>query len=116
MAKDSVHQPWRTIALARIGNLAECDLEFVKIVAAALIDTRRLAGRSDEHAGKEVRQRRMIQPIAKDAAEEIGATQKRTVRGRRTAEREVIAAAGAGMAPIEHELLGPEPALMRIVI
>src|ERR1700691_5143999 len=104
VAKNPIHQPWRTIIPARTRNLAERNFELVEIVGATLVDTRRLAGRTDEHAGKEIRQRRMIEPIAEHAAQHVGAAQKRAVVGRRTAERAMISAAGPAMASVEHEL------------
>ena len=35
---------------------------------------------------------------------------------RRTADDDVVAAAGAGMAPVEHELLGAEPREARLLV
>ena len=51
----------------------------------------------------------MVEPIADEAAQQIGAAKHRTVGGRRAADHDVIAAAGAAVPAIEHELLGAEP-------
>ena len=51
----------------------------------------------------------MVQPVADQAAQQIGAAQHRRVGGRRAADHDVIAAASAGVAAVEHELLGAEP-------
>ena len=70
----------------------------------------------DEHAGKEVRQRRMVLPIGDEAAQQVGPAQQRAVGRRRAAERDVIAAAGARMPAVEHEFLGAEPCLPRFLV
>ncbi len=48
----------------------------------------------------------MVVPIGDQAAQQVRAAQKRRIDRRRPAEHEVIAAAGSGVPPIEHELLG----------
>ena len=48
----------------------------------------------------------MIVPVRDQAAQQIGPAQERRVVGGRAAEHEVIAAAGAGVAAVEHEFLG----------
>ena len=58
----------------------------------------------------------MIEPIAEHAAQQIGPAQKRAVGRRRRAHREMIAAAGSGVASVEHEFLGAEAALPRIFV
>ena len=55
-------------------------------------------------------------PVADQALEQVGTAQQRTVGGRRAAERDVVAAAGAGVAAVEHELLGAEPRLARVLV
>ena len=40
--------------------------------------------------------------------EQVGAAQERAVGRRLAAEHDVVAAAGAGVAAVEHELLGAE--------
>ena len=58
----------------------------------------------------------MIQPIGQERAEQIGPSQKRAVRRRRSAQDDMIAAARSGMATIEHEFLGAQPALPRLIV
>ena len=89
---------------------AEGDLQFVHGIGAGFIHARRLAGGADEHARKQIRQRRMIQPVAEHALQQIRTAQERAVGRRRAAQHQMIAAAGAGVAAIEHEFLGAQPA------
>ena len=58
----------------------------------------------------------MIQPIADHAAQQIGPAQERAVGRRRAAQHEMIAAAGAGVPAVQHEFLGAQPRLARILI
>ena len=53
----------------------------------------------------------MILPVAHEAAQQIGATQEGAVFGRLCADDDVIAAAGAGVAAIDHEFLRAEAGL-----
>jgi hypothetical protein len=55
----------------------------------------------------------MVVPVRDHAGEQIGPAQERRIARRRAAEHEVVAAAGAGVAPVEHELLGRQPRLAR---
>ena len=52
----------------------------------------------------------MVLPVGDQAAEEVRAAQEGTVLGRGAAEGHVIAAAGTGVASVDHELLGRQPA------
>ncbi len=99
-----------TFAGAGVGNLVEGDFEFVERVGAGFVDARVLAGGADEQAGEQIGQRRMILPEADQAAQQIGAAQERAVGGRGAADDDVIAAAGAGVAAVEHEFFGAEAA------
>ncbi len=56
-------------------ELPERDLEFVQRVVARLVDARRLRGRSDEQAREQIRERRMVVPVARagSAADRAGA-------------------------------------------
>ncbi len=58
----------------------------------------------------------MSLPIENKAFEKIGPAQERTIGGRAAADHHMIAAAGAGMAAIDHEFVGAEPGLARFVI
>ena len=95
---------------------AESDLQFVDRIGARLVHARSLAGGSDEHARKQVRQRRMIQPVPDHALQQIRTPQERTIGGVRAAQHDVIAAAGAGMAAVEHELFRAQPRLARLFV
>ena len=117
VAEDAIDQPRRrTSCRAPRRSRLHRDLEFVDRVGARLVHARRLAGRADEHAGEQIRQRRMIQPVADEALEQIGAPQERAVGRRRAAEHDVVAAAGAGVPAVEHELLGAQPAEARLLV
>ena len=99
-----------------IRHFGEREFEFVQTVVACFVDARRLARRTDEHAGEQVRQRRMVLPIRDQAAQQIGPAQEWTIGRGRAAEHDVIAAAGAGVAAVEHELLGAEPRQPRFFV
>ena len=113
VAEQAVHQP-RRAGFARRRHLLERDLQFVQRIVARLVDARRLRGGSDEQAGEQIGQRRMVVPIGQQAAQQVRPAQERRIRRRFAAEHEVIAAAGAGVATVEHELLGGQPRLARL--
>ena len=94
----------------------ERDFEFVEAVVARLVHARRLAGRADEQSGEQIRQRRMPLPVKHEAAQQIGPAQERRIRRHRAADHDMIAAAGADMAAVEHELVGAEPGLPRLLV
>ena len=48
----------------------------------------------------------MVLPIGDDRREEVGPPQERTVGRRKAAHDNMVAAAGASMAPIQHEFFG----------
>ena len=52
-----------------------------------------------------------LTPVADQAAQQIGPAQERAVGRRRAAQHHVVAAAGAGVAAVEHELLGAQAAV-----
>ena len=51
----------------------------------------------------------MVLPVGDDAAEQVGPAQKRAVGWCRAAEGQVVAAAGAGVRPVEMERLSTKP-------
>ena len=53
----------------------------------------------------------MVLPVGEQADQQVGPAQQRAVRGRRAAERDVVAAAGAGVRAVEVELLGGQATL-----
>ena len=117
VAEQPIDQPRRHfVGTVRRRHLAERDFQFVEHVLARLIDARRLAGRPDEQAGEQIRQRRPPLPIEHQAFEQIGPAQERAVGGLEAAEHDVIAAAGAGMAAVDHELVGAEPREMGLLV
>ncbi len=107
VAEHTVHQPGRRIDA--VANLCERDFQFVKRIVACFVDAGMLTGRSDEQAGKQVGQRRVVMPVAHETAQQIWSSQEWALARRRAADDDVIATTGAGMAAIEHELLGGEP-------
>jgi hypothetical protein len=56
----------------------------------------------------------MIQPVADQAAQEIRPAQERAVSGGRPAKHEVVAAARARVAAVQHELLGRQAQRARV--
>ena len=56
----------------------------------------------------------MALPIEDQALEQIGPAQKRTIGRRLPTEHDVIAAAGAGVAAIDHELVDAEARESRV--
>ena len=102
--------------MARIGDLVERDLHFIERVVTRLVDARRLAGRPDEHPREEVGQGRMVLPVGDDAAEQIGAPEEGAVCGRARAEHDVVAAAGAAVAAVDHEFFRAKPRLPRLLV
>ena len=76
IAHHAVHQPRRDIVVTH-GQLAEGGGQFMQAVVTRLVDAGCLAGRADEQAGKQVGQRRMVLPVAHQAAEQMRTTQQR---------------------------------------
>ena len=58
----------------------------------------------------------MALPVQHQALQQIRAAQERAVVGRRAADHDVVAAAGAGVAAVDHELVGAEPRLPRLLV
>jgi hypothetical protein len=58
----------------------------------------------------------VVLPIGDDRGEQIGATQERAVRRCRAAEDDVVAAAGAGVAAVEHEFFSAEATQVRVFV
>ncbi len=83
---------------------------------ACLVATRCLARRPDEQPREHVRQRGMVLPIRDDRRQQIRPPQERALRRRHPAQHDVIAAAGAGVLAVQHELLGGEARRMRVVV
>ena len=106
----------RYAAAAAVGELLQRDLQLVERLVARLVEPRRLARRPDEQAGEEVGERRVVLPVGDDRGEQVGAAQERAVGRRDAAHDDVVAAAGAGVAPVEQELLGAEPGLVRLLV
>ena len=117
VAQQPVDQPGqRRRALAGRGHLRQRDLQLVERVVARLVDARRLAGRADEQAGEQVGQRRVALPVQDQALQQVGPAQERAVVRRRAADHDVVAAAGAGVPAVDHELVGAEPGLARLLV
>ena len=105
VAEQAVDDP-RRHRLAGRRQLLERQLELVQRVVARFVDARRLRGGSDEQPAEEIGERRVVVPVREQAAQQVGAAQERRVGRRRATEHEVVAAAGAGVAAVDHELLG----------
>ena len=103
-------------ALARRRHLRQRDLQLVEPVVPRLVDARRLAGRADEQAGEQVGERRVPLPVQDQAVQQVGPAQEGAVHRRRAAHHDMVAAAGAGVAAVDHELVGAEAALARLLV
>ena len=58
-------------------DLGEGDLQLVQGLRPTLVDPRRLAGRADEPAREQVRQRRVVLPVGEHADQQVGPPQQR---------------------------------------
>ncbi len=58
----------------------------------------------------------MVLPVIDHAAQQVGAAKKGAVVGRGAADHQVVSAAGPGVLPVEHELLGSQSGLARQLI
>src|SRR6516164_4415209 len=117
IAKQAINQPRpRRLALARRRHHGQRNLEFVELVVPRLVDARGLAGRADEQPREQVGQRRMPLPVQNQALEQVGSAQERAVGRGRSSQRNVIAAAGADVATVDHELVGAKPAETRFLV
>jgi hypothetical protein len=116
VAQHPVDDPGLLLARLALGHLLEGDGQLVEAVVAGLVDPRGLAGGADEGAGEQVRQARVVLPVGDQALHQVRAAQQRAVRRGRAAEGDVVAAAGAGVATVEHELLGAEAGLAGLLV
>ncbi len=111
VAQQPVDQPGLQGFLAGlelVSHLLEGDFQLVEAFVARLVDARRLAGGADEQAGEQVGECRVVLPVADQAHQQIGPSQAGRIGGRGRANRDVVAATGAGVAAVEHEFLGAE--------
>src|SRR5437764_14845762 len=83
---------------------------------AGLVHAWGLAGWTNEQAAEEPAQRGMVLPVGKQRAQQVGPAQDGGIRRRVAADDDVIAAAGASVTSIDHELLGSEPGLAGFVV
>ena len=74
--EQAIHQPQRGLD-SRRRHVGQRDLKFIEAVVTRLIDARRLAGRTDEHAGEQIRQRRMPLPVQHQALQQVRTAQER---------------------------------------
>ncbi len=81
-----------------------------------LVNPGLLTCRADKEPGKEKRQGGVIVPEGDKAAQQIRAPQKRAVCRGGSTDDDVVAAAGTGVAAVQHELFGAETALPGTVI
>src|SRR5439155_18610169 len=83
--------------------------QLVKRIVSGLVHAWMLARGTDEQSREQVRQRRMVVPVREQTAQQIRAPQDRAFARGGRASYDVMTAARAGVAAIQHELLGPEP-------
>ncbi len=117
VAEQAVDQPRRRrVARARRRHLLQGDFQLVERVVPGLVDARGLAGRADEQAGEQVGDRRVALPVQNEAAQQVRAAQERRIERGGAADDDVVAATGAGVLAVDHELVGAEAALARLVV
>jgi hypothetical protein len=104
----------RRLALRRLVEPSECTSR--RGCRFALVDSWRFACRADEQPRKEVRERRMIEPVADEALKQVRPPEYRAVLRRRPTQDDVVAAAGARVAAVEHELLGAQADVPGLVV
>ena len=97
-------------------HLGEGDLQLVERLGPPFVHPWRLAGGADETAAEEVAEGRVVLPVSDQRAQQVGAAQQRRVGRGGAAEGEVVAAAGAGVAAVEVELLGGEADLAGVLV
>ena len=116
VAQRAVHQPGRHVLAVdgAVGlDLAQRDFQFVELVVAGLVHTRRLAGGADEQAAEQIAQAGVVVPVQQQAGQQLGLAQEGRVGRGGAAHHKVVATAGAGVASIGHELLGRQARLPR---
>src|SRR5205085_8739542 len=74
------------------------------------VDAWRLAGRADEKARKEIGQRRVPLKIENQALQKVRTAQERAVGCSLSAQHNMVAPAGSGVAAVDHELVRAEAA------
>ena len=118
VAQQAVNQPGRRNRGigARRHDLIECYFQLIKAVMAGLVNPGGLAGRADKGAGKQIRQRRVALPEQDQAFQQVGAAQKGAVVGGNATDDNMVAAAGAGVAAICHELVSAQTTLAGLFI
>src|SRR5262249_51503933 len=115
MTEDPVHLPRRHGGATR-RERRERDLELVELAVARLVDARVLRRRPDEEAGEGVRERRVVLPVAEEAAEEVRAAEERAVERMGRAEGDVVPAPRSDGAAVDQELLAREPCEPRLLV
>ena len=55
-------------------------------------------------------------PMQDQAAQQVGSAQKRAVARRLAADHDMVAAAGAGVTPVDHEFICAEAALPGLLV
>lgn len=112
-----VDQPRRRFgAAARRGDLDQGDPKLVWRIMPGLVDAGRLGGRTDEEAGEEIGQRRVLLPEQNERFQEVGSAHEGAVIQSFGTGDDVIAAPRSGVAAVDQELVGAEPALPRLFI
>src|SRR6266581_727354 len=109
MAEQTIDQPrqWlRPVSRSRHG--CHRDLQLIEQVVPCFVDAWRLAGRANEKAGKEIGQRGMLLKIENQALQKVRTAQERAVGCSLSAQHNVVAPAGSGVAAVDHELVGAE--------
>ena len=103
-------------ALSGRRDLGERDLQFVKAVVARFVDARRLARRADEQAGEEIADR--LGCLSQWMTRLFSRSGRRGTGCRAASPRrhDMVAAAGAGMLAVDHELVGAEAREPRFLV
>ena len=111
VAQRPVDRPGPVLGVGQPVDLGERDLQLVQGLGTSLVHPRRLAGRADEPAGEQVRQRRMVLPVGQQADQQIGPAEQWRLHRLRATQGEMVAAAGSAVPSVDGEGLGAEPML-----
>ncbi len=96
------------LSLPGSGTCGERDFQLVETIVTRLVDARRLAGRADEQAGEQIGECRVTLPLQHEALQQVRPAEERAVARRQAADHDMVAAAGPGVAAVDHELVGAE--------
>ena len=121
VAQEPVHQPGgRRVPLPaqvrRGGHVVERDVQLVEGVVPRLVHPRCLAGGADEQTREQIGQGRVPLPVEQQALQHVRPPQEGGIRRIGRPHHHMRPAAGARVAAVDHELVGPQAAGAGVLI